>query len=217
MARWWRRGWCVPESGTGALRAPTGAQDYRVAITHPGRLDGVSLVAAPELSEPLEPGQVRVSVRAAGMNFRDVLIALGQIESPGIGFEFAGVVEAVGADVTSVCVGDRVFGFGLGCFGTRAVTAAHLVAKVPAGMSFEAAATVPLAYLTALYALQDLGQVKAGERVLVHAAAGGVGMAAVQLCRHFGAAGVWHGERSQVAGAGEDGTGCEAHREFAGR
>ena len=69
------------ESGTGALRAPAGAEDYRVAVTHPGRLDGVSLVAAPELlSEPLEPGQVRVSVRAAGMNFRDVLIALGEIE-----------------------------------------------------------------------------------------------------------------------------------------
>ena len=166
-----------PERRTTALRSP-----------HPGRLDGVSLVAAPELlSEPLAPGQVRVSVRAAGMNFRDVLIALGEIESPGIGFEFAGVVEAVGADVTSVSVGDRVFGFGLGCFGTRAVTAAQLVAKIPAGMSFEAAATVPLAYLTALYALQELGQVKAGERVLVHAAAGGVGMAAVQLCRHFGA------------------------------
>ena len=126
-------------------------------------------------------------MHAAGMNFRDVLIALGEIEAPGIGFEFAGVVEAVGADVTSVSVGDRVFGFGVGCFGTRAVTPAHLVAKVPAGMSFEAAATVPLAYLTALYALQELGQVKAGERVLVHAAAGGVGMAAVQLCRHFGA------------------------------
>jgi hypothetical protein len=171
----------------GALQAPAAAQDYRAAITHPGRLDGVSLVAAPELSEPLAPGHIRVSVRAAGMNFRDVLIALGQIESPGIGFEFAGVVEAVCADVTSVSVGDRVFGFGLGCFGTRAVTAAQLIAKVPAGMSFEAAATVPLAYLTALYALQDLGQVKAGERVLVHAAAGGVGMAAVQLCRHFGA------------------------------
>src|SRR5262245_30760715 len=121
------------------------------------------------------------------MNFRDVLIALGQIESPGIGFEFAGVVEAVGAGVTSLSVGDRVFGFGLGCFGTRAVTLSPLVANIPAGMSFEAAATVPLAYLTALYALQDLGQVKAGERVLVHAAAGGVGMAAVQLCRHFGA------------------------------
>ncbi len=62
------------EGEAGALRTPAGAEDYRVAVTHPGRLDGVSLVAAPELrSEPLEPGQVRVSVRAAGMNFRDVL------------------------------------------------------------------------------------------------------------------------------------------------
>ncbi|HEY4973983.1 MAG TPA: acyltransferase domain-containing protein, partial [Steroidobacteraceae bacterium] len=171
----------------GTLQAPEAAQDYRIAVTGPGRLDGVSLVAAPELSEPLSPGQIRVGVRAAGMNFRDVLITLGQIASPGIGFEFAGVVEAVGADVTSLAVGDRVFGLGLGCFGTRAVTLAELVAKVPAGMSFEAAATVPLAYLTALYALQDLGQVQPGDRVLVHAAAGGVGMAAVQLCRHFGA------------------------------
>jgi acyl transferase domain-containing protein/acyl carrier protein len=173
-------------AGAGALQAPATAQDYRAAVTHPGRLDGVSLVAA-ELSEPLASGHVRVSVRAAGMNFRDVLITLGQIESPGIGFEFAGVVEAVAADVTSVSLGDRVFGLGLGCFGTRAVTPAELVAKIPAGLSFVEAATVPLAYLTALYALQDLGQVQAGERVLVHAAAGGVGMAAVQLCRHFGA------------------------------
>ncbi|HEY2418502.1 MAG TPA: KR domain-containing protein, partial [Steroidobacteraceae bacterium] len=174
-------------AAAGALQVPAAAQDYRVAISDRGRLDGVSLVAAPELSEPLSPGHVRISVRAAGMNFRDVLIALGQIESPGIGFEFAGVVEAVCADVTSVCVGDRVFGLGLGCFGTRAVTSAQLVVKVPAGMSFEAAATVPLAYLTALYALQELGQVQAGDRVLVHAAAGGVGMAAVQLCKHLGA------------------------------
>src|SRR3982074_3857636 len=95
---WGRRG---GGRGAGALRAPAGAEDYRVAVTHPGRRDGVSLVAAPELlSEPLAPGHVRVSVRAAGMNFRDVLIALGEIESPGIGFEFAGVVEGVCEGVT---------------------------------------------------------------------------------------------------------------------
>ena len=82
-----------PERRTTALRS-----------LHPGRLDGVSLVAAPELlSEPLAPGQVRVSVRAAGMNFRDVLIALEMFEAHlGIGSEFAGVVEAVGVGVTSV-------------------------------------------------------------------------------------------------------------------
>ena len=194
-------------AGAGALQVPTAAQqDYRVEITDAGRLDGVSLVAAPELSEPLSPGHVRVSVRAAGMNFRDVLIALGQIESPGIGFEFAGVVEAVSADVTSVCVGDRVFGLGLGCFGTRAVTLAQLVAKVPAGMSFEAAATVPLAYLTALYALQELGQVQAGRSRSGSRGGGrrrdGRG-AAVQT---LWGGGVWHSERGQMAGAGEDGT-----------
>ena len=133
MARWWRRGWCVPERERVHFGRPRERRITELRSLIPGRLDGVSLVAAPELSEPLAPGHVRVSVRAAGMNFRDVLIALGQIDSPGIGFEFAGVVEAVGADVTSVAVGDRVFGFGLGCFGTRAVTAAHLVAKVPAG------------------------------------------------------------------------------------
>ncbi|KJC50362.1 SDR family NAD(P)-dependent oxidoreductase, partial [Bradyrhizobium sp. LTSP857] len=177
----------LARTGAGTLQAPASAPDYRVVVTDPGRLDGVSLVAAPELSEPLAPNDVRVCVRAAGMNFRDVLITLGQIASPGIGFEFAGVVEAVGADVTSVAVGDRVFGCGRGCFGTRAVTVAEQLARVPAGMSFEAAATIPLAYLTALYALQELGHIRSGDRVLVHAAAGGVGMAAVQLCRHFGA------------------------------
>jgi NADPH:quinone reductase-like Zn-dependent oxidoreductase/acyl carrier protein len=173
-------------ASAGTLQAPT-AEDYRIAVTDAGRLDGVNLVAAGELSEPLAANEVRVAVRAAGMNFRDVLITLGQIAAPAIGFEFAGVVEAVGADVTSVAVGDRVFGCGRGCFGTRAVTPAGQLAKIPQGMSFDAAATIPLAYLTALYALQELGQIKSGDRVLVHAAAGGVGMAAVQLCRHFGA------------------------------
>src|SRR5262249_2927697 len=131
-------------ANAGALQAPASVQDYRVAVTGPGRLDGVSLVAAPELSEPLSSGQIRVGVRAAGMNFRDVLITLGQIPSPGIGFEFAGVVEEISADVTAIAVGDRVFGVGRGCFGTRAVTLAELVAKIPAGMSFDEAATVPL-------------------------------------------------------------------------
>src|SRR3569833_1042895 len=97
-------------AGAGALQAPASAQDYRVVVTGPGRLDGVSLVAAGELSEPLASGEIRIGVRAAGMNFRDVLITLGQIASPGIGFEFAGVVEEISADVTSVAVGERVFG-----------------------------------------------------------------------------------------------------------
>ena len=138
------------EEGTGALRAPAGAEDYRVAVTHPGRLDGVSLVAAPELlSEPLAPGQVRVSVRAAGMNFRDVLIALGMIEVHlGSGFEFAGVVEAVGEGVdfvvgwrSSARLGERVLWNASG-YHRRALASCESRQGCPSRQ----AATVPLVY-----------------------------------------------------------------------
>ena len=108
----------------------------------------------------------------------------------GIGLEFAGEVEAVGEGVTSLSVGDRVLGLGIGCFGTRAViTGEHLRrAKSRQTCRSRQAATVPLAYHDGVVrAAETSGNFSAGERVLVHAAAGGVGMAAVQLCRHFGA------------------------------
>src|SRR5262249_53382428 len=136
----------------------------------------------------LPPGYVRVGVRAAGMNFRDVLEGLGMFEALlGSGAEFAGEVEAVGEGVASFAVGDRGFGMGSGGFGTRVMTDGRLIVRMPSGLSFEQAATVPVVFTTALHGLRDLANVQPGERVLVHAAAGGVGMAAVQLCRHFGA------------------------------
>ena len=147
------------ERGRVHFGRPTAAQDYRVAVTHPGRLDGVSLVAAPEVSEPLAPGHVRVSVRAAGMNFRDVLESLGIFEALlQSGAEFAGEVEALGEGVASFAIGDRVLGIGIGCFGTRVITDERLLVRIPAKLSFEQAATVPTVFMTALYALQDLGQ-----------------------------------------------------------
>ena len=75
----------------------------------------------------------------------------------------------------------------VGCFGTRVIADERLIARIPAGLSFEQAATVPTVFMTALYSLRDVAKLQRGERVLVHAAAGGVGMAAVQLCQHFGA------------------------------
>jgi 3-oxoacyl-(acyl-carrier-protein) synthase/NADPH:quinone reductase-like Zn-dependent oxidoreductase/NAD(P)-dependent dehydrogenase (short-subunit alcohol dehydrogenase family)/acyl carrier protein len=128
-----------------------------------------------------------VAVRAAGLNFRDVLNALGMVPIPWLGLELAGVVTEVAPDVQGLCVGDRVMGLARDSFATDAVADARLLTPVPAGLSFAEAATVPLVFLTALYALQDLASLKPGERVLVHAAAGGVGMAAVQLARHIGA------------------------------
>ena len=141
-----------------------------------------------EAAGPLGPGQVRIAVRAAGLNFRDALITLGMYPGAAvIGGEGAGVVLETGPGVLSVGAGDRVLGIWPGGLGPVAVADERMVAKVPAGWSFTRAASVPVVFVTAYYALVDLAGLRAGETVLVHAAAGGVGMAAVQLARHLGA------------------------------
>ncbi|MGW5474954.1 SDR family NAD(P)-dependent oxidoreductase, partial [Streptomyces chartreusis] len=173
----------------GVLVPPAATPDrtWRMEVAGQGRLDGV----APITEEPraLGPGEVRVAVRAAGVNFRDVLNVLGTYpgDAGRLGHEGAGVVVEVGPEVTGLVVGDRVMGLLDGAFGPLAVTDARLLARVPEGWSFEQAASVPIVFLTAYYALVDLAGLKQGESVLIHAAAGGVGMAAVQLARHLGA------------------------------
>nr|WP_035304435.1 type I polyketide synthase [Actinokineospora inagensis] len=136
----------------------------------------------------LAPGEVRLAVRATGINFRDVLISLGSYpEAAELGSEGAGVVTGVGAGVTDLQVGDRVFGLLGGGFASTAVVDRRLLARIPDDWSFADAAAVPMAFLTAYYALVDLAGLRSGERVLIHAVAGGVGGAAVQLARHLGA------------------------------
>ncbi|MFJ8630374.1 SDR family NAD(P)-dependent oxidoreductase [Streptomyces sp. NPDC093568] len=169
------------------LLPPAGSGDgWRMDVVAQGRLNGVALV--PETRRPLEPGEVRVAVRAAGVNFRDVLNVLGMYPGdPGrLGHEGAGVVVEVGPDVTALTAGDRVMGLLDGAFGPTAVTDARLLARIPDDWSFEQAASVPIVFLTAYYALVDLAGFKAGESVLIHSAAGGVGVAAVQLAQHLG-------------------------------
>ncbi|WP_146057605.1 MDR/SDR family oxidoreductase, partial [Streptomyces sp. SM12] len=138
---------------------------------------------------PLPAGAVRVSVRAAGVNFRDVLTVLGMYpgEPLPLGMEAAGVVTETGPEVTGLAVGDRVMGLCTGSFGPEVTGDHRMWSRFPERWSFAEAATVPVTFLTAWYGLFDLGSLKAGERVLVHSAAGGVGMAAVQLARHAGA------------------------------
>jgi polyketide synthase 12 len=104
-----------------------------------------------------------------------------------LGSEGAGVVLEVGAGVDDLDVGDRVMGLMPDALGPVTVTERQLVVKMPPGWSFVQGASVPVAFLTAYYALRDLAGLVAGEKLLVHAATGGVGMAAVQLARHWGA------------------------------
>ncbi|WP_407657150.1 SDR family NAD(P)-dependent oxidoreductase [Kibdelosporangium aridum] len=169
------------------LAIPPDAHMWRLVAGADRTLDGMSLVPADV--EPLAAGQVRIQVRAAGLNFRDVMIGLGMYPDPGIllGNEGAGVISEVGPDVPGLAVGDHVMGVFPGAIGSSAVSDFRTVVRIPCGWSFEQAASVPTTFLTAYYALHDLAALQPGESVLVHAAAGGVGLAALQLARHFGA------------------------------
>ncbi len=134
----------------------------------------------------LEPKEVRVSVEATGLNFWDVFRSLGFIEEGDLGREMCGYVLDVGADVSTVSVGDRVVGLGFGAFGLEMVTHEELVAPAPEGVSVSALATVPSAFVSAALSFNFSG-LEAGERVLIHAGAGGVGLAAIQLAQAAGA------------------------------
>ncbi|WP_324790385.1 polyketide synthase, partial [Streptomyces sp. H51] len=160
-----------PASGD-PLATPPGAPAWQLTADSGGTLDGLALT--PVAERPLADGEIRVAVRAAGLNFRDVLIALGMYPGDAaMGNEGAGVVTEVGPGADGLKVGDRVMGPFPGSFGPRTVTDRRLVVRVPDGWDFERAASVPTAFLTAYYGLVDLAGLRAGERVLVHAAAGG--------------------------------------------
>jgi acyl transferase domain-containing protein/acyl carrier protein len=182
------------ESAGTVLAQPTGEQHWRLDFVGKQTFEALDLVAWPEAGRALAPGEVRVRMRAAGLNFRDVLLALGVIPpsvdadatSTGQGGEGAGIVVEVGPAVVGLQPGDRVMGLFSG-IGPVSITDHRLVARVPHGWSFEQAAAVPVAFLTAYYGLVDLAGLGAGESVLVHAGTGGVGTAAVQLARHLGA------------------------------
>ncbi len=174
--------------GVGVLAPPDGVAAWRLGVSGAGTLQDLALVRDLDAERPLGVGEVRVGVRAAGLNFRDVLIALGVYPGEAVmGGEGAGVVLEVGPGVESVAVGDRVMGLLPSGFGPVATTDHRLIVRMPEGWSFTEAAAIPTVFLTAYYALVDLADLRPGESLLVHAAAGGVGMAAVQLARYLGA------------------------------
>lgn len=162
------------------------AGTWRLAALGNGTLDSRNVVlrSSPESNRPLEPGEVRLAMRCTGVNFRDVLLALGD-SADDLGLEGSGVVLEVADDVSGFAQGDRVMCLLYGA-GPVVIADHRMVARIPSEWSFAQAAAVPAAFLTAYFALADLARVSPGERVLVHAATGGVGMAAVQLAQHWG-------------------------------
>jgi acyl transferase domain-containing protein/NADPH:quinone reductase-like Zn-dependent oxidoreductase/acyl carrier protein/NADP-dependent 3-hydroxy acid dehydrogenase YdfG len=161
----------------------------------PGPFRNLGWRACPDL-DPLGEDEVEIEVRTAGLNFRDVMYAMGLLPDeavedgfcgPTLGMEVAGIVTGVGAAVVELSPGDAVIAFAPASFANRVRTRSLAVARKPADWSFAAAATVPTAFFTAYYALHELARLREGERVLIHGAAGGVGIAAIQLAKHLGA------------------------------
>lgn len=136
--------------------------------------------------EKPEGDNLRIRTRTSGLNFKDVLIAMGIVdgivnEGDGLGLEAAGVVEEIGPDVKDLAVGDRCIAFASGALSSHLTTTEYLCVKIPDGLSFEEAATMPTVYCTAIYSLADKAGVEPGQSVLIHSAAGGVGIAAIQV------------------------------------
>ncbi|UUU37373.1 SDR family NAD(P)-dependent oxidoreductase [Streptomyces sp. CA-210063] len=170
------------------LTEPAGRDHWRLDVTEPGSFGNLALVPDPGAAGELAEGQVRVAVRAAGLNFRDTLIALGMYpDAARLGSEGCGVVTETGPGVVRPVPGDRVMGTLDTPFAPTSVADARLLAPVPDAWSDVQGASATVAFLTAYHGLVDLGRLRAGDRVLIHAGAGGVGSAAVQLARHLGA------------------------------
>jgi acyl transferase domain-containing protein/NADPH:quinone reductase-like Zn-dependent oxidoreductase/lauroyl/myristoyl acyltransferase/NADP-dependent 3-hydroxy acid dehydrogenase YdfG/acyl carrier protein len=164
-------------------------QEFQIRLRQPG--PGVEVRLA-QIASALPPGHVRIRVEAAGVNFRDAMKALGIYPVVSdldlvLGDECTGLIEEVGPDVHSVRPGDRVLAVTPGCFATTVVAPQTHVVPCPEKLHPADGATLPVVFMTALYALREVGRIRPGDRVLIHSAAGGVGLAAVQVAQMAGA------------------------------
>jgi acyl transferase domain-containing protein/NADPH:quinone reductase-like Zn-dependent oxidoreductase/SAM-dependent methyltransferase len=159
-----------------------------LSTASPGLLSALQFVDSP-FDADLDPDGIEVAVKAVGINFKNVMVALGQIPDTSLGQECSGIVTAVGDAIpaSEFAVGDRVCCLTRDAFRNFARGHRTAVFKIPQEMSFATAAAVPVAFCTAWYSLIHLGRLQAGESILIHAAAGGVGQSAIQIAMAAGA------------------------------
>ncbi|WP_199270405.1 type I polyketide synthase [Stappia indica] len=184
------RGPELPQPGS----SDTDADILRLDIAQQGSLDRLAWSRVP--ARALVGDEVEIAVEASGLNFRDVMWALGLLPEealedgfagPTLGMECAGTVVATGPKARRLRPGDKVIAFAPACFASRVTVSEKGCARTPQGLEPEAAATIPVAFLTSYYALHRLARLEAHETVLIHGGAGGVGLAAIQVARHIGA------------------------------
>lgn len=199
------------------LDTTTEDSNFCVTMTSAGSIDNIVLreVDTPECG----PGEILVQVAAVGLNFRDIMAATsilpGELEGEdaywrNLGLEFSGTVAMVGPGVTHLSVGDKVMGMGKGFLRRFAKTHAAAVMRLPADFDLQKAATMPVAFLTAHYALVDVGLLDEDESVLIHLASGGVGLAAIQIAKNLGASKIFGTAGSDTKRAYVQALGVEA-------
>ena len=171
----------------GGLASQVPGQSLQLTIPARGAIDNLAIVPAPRRAPGA--GEVEIRIRATGLNFRDVLNTLGGYPGdPGpLGLECAGEITSVGAEVSEFEVGDEVVAMAPGSFATFVNVPAIFTARKPSTLTFAEAATVPIAFMTAYYGLCHVAQLSQDDSILIHSAAGGLGLAAVQLARRAGA------------------------------
>ncbi|MCF6251821.1 MAG: SDR family NAD(P)-dependent oxidoreductase [Methylococcaceae bacterium] len=174
------------DHGSGSETIP-----FQLEVEQAGAINNLRLMQS--LPTTLEKDQIEIQVHTASLNFRDVMKALGLIiladdgSDSLLGDECAGIVTAIGSEIKDYKVGDRVVAVALGSFSSKVITNRPYVMHTPPHLSDEQAVTIPIVFLTVYYALLHLARIKKGDKVLIQAAAGGVGLAAVQIAKHIGA------------------------------
>ncbi|HEY6309695.1 MAG TPA: SDR family NAD(P)-dependent oxidoreductase [Streptosporangiaceae bacterium] len=184
----------VSRPGAYATVPASQADRYRLCVTAPGQITGLAMRSEP--AEPLGPRDVEIDVAAAALNFRDLMVTLDLLPLASyersalgrqVGIEASGTIRRIGSEVTSRHVGEPVVFMKGGCIANRVTVGEDLVFPAPAALSMAESAAAVSVYVTAYYALVDLARLRAGQRVLIHSAMGGVGQAAIALARHVGA------------------------------
>lgn len=159
-----------------------------VHVGSPGLLDSIYFTEDPPVTAELEEGTVKVQVKASGINFRDVMMAMGQMNMGKLGIECSGIVVEISPSVQHLKIGDRVATFqDLGTLGHFVVCPGVIVQKIPDSMSFAVGASLPVVYCTAYHSLFNVARIRKGETILIHAASGGLGQATITLAKTLGA------------------------------
>ena len=159
----------------------------KLTIANPGFLDTLCFIDDEQAIKDLQDDEIEIDIKAAGLNFKDVILALGQLAGNHLGQECSGVVTRIGREVTRLRPGDRVCAVAPNAIANLGRCPAHCAVPIPDSMSYAEGASIPVIYCTAYYCLVHLANLQRGETIMIHAAAGGVGQAAIMIAQTLGA------------------------------